>query len=311
MAQNSWPSPVHNSRAVSDTEYEKIAARFSDDGVWGVPTDTAIVAAGAGRSVDVRPDVFASVRGHAWYSGTTAVNLPISANASGSTRIDRVVLRLDRSAWTVRAVVREGTPGSPAPALVRQTGDTGVYEVLLANVTVLNGAASVSVSRAEMYIGSRVRPAHSSSKNPNPTFGELAAETDTGRLRMWNGSAWVTVYDAITDVEVKTTLAGWSSVVDPVLDRSNGVICLRLGQFSRSGNLAGPTDSRLPVLIPSAFRHPNRNAYTGVYITGARVGRITIYPDNHARAGQAWLSQKPDLTSADDVLANDVSWVRY
>lgn len=113
MAQDSWPSPAHNARAVTDTEYEKIAARFSDDGVYGVPSDAAAVAAGIGLSVDVRPGVYASVRGHAWSSGTAAVNLPVAANSSGQKRIDRVVLRLDRSDWTVRAVVKPGVAGVP------------------------------------------------------------------------------------------------------------------------------------------------------------------------------------------------------
>lgn len=114
MAQNSWPSPTYNARAVTDLEYEKLSARFSDDGIYGSPSDTAVVAAGVGLSVDVRANVYGSVRGRAWSSGTTAVNLPVASNSSGSTRIDWVVLRLDRSTWNVRAVIRQGTP-APAP----------------------------------------------------------------------------------------------------------------------------------------------------------------------------------------------------
>lgn len=33
VAQDSWPSPSHNGRAVTDTEYERMGARWSDDGV--------------------------------------------------------------------------------------------------------------------------------------------------------------------------------------------------------------------------------------------------------------------------------------
>lgn len=310
MAQNSWPSPAHNSRAVTDTEYEKIAARFSDDGVWGSPNDTAVVTPGAGLSVDVRSGVYGSVRGHAWYSGTSTVNLAIAANSSGSTREDLVVLRLDRSDWTVRAVVKQGTPGAGSPGIVQQTGDTGVFEVYVAVVTVLNGASAVSVKRNELYVGTRVRPLTSVTPNPLPLPGELQWETDTKHLSVYEGPARRTVYGYSGDVVVNATVAGWSIVVDSALERRSGNVHLRLGQFARTGgNLAGATDSRLPVLIPATYRHPTRNQYAIAYITGARIGRITIYPDNHAQAGQAVLTQKPDMTNADDVLPGSVSWV--
>lgn len=310
MAQDSWPSPSHNSRAVTDTEYEKIAARFSDDGVWANPTDTAVVSAGSGLSVNVRLGVYASVRGHAWYSGTSAVNLAIGANSSGSTRTDRVVLRLDRSDWTVRAVVKAGTPGSGAPTLTQQTGDTGVYEIPLARVTALNGASGVSVTREELYIGTRLRPCLSSARNPNPVLGEVAYETDTGRLVLWNGSAWGTAYDNSGSVSVDSSLSAWEITVESVLEKRSGNVHLRLGTFNRrGGSLAGPSDSRLPVLIPAAYRHASRNMYATAYITGADIGRLTIYPANHERAGQVWLTQKPDISNGDDVLPASVSWV--
>ncbi|MFB7162339.1 hypothetical protein [Streptomyces sp. NPDC056242] len=310
MAQDSWPSPAHNSRAVTDTEYEKIAARFSDDGIWGNPTDTAVVSAGSGLSVNVRLGLYGSVRGHAWYSGTSAVNLTIGANASGSTRVDRIVLRLDRSTWTVRAVPKAGTPGSGAPALTQQTGDTGVYEIPLARVTVLNGGSAVSVAREELYIGTRLRPCLSSARNPSPVLGEVAFETDTGRLILWNGSSWSTAYDSSGSVSADSALSAWEITVESVLEKRSGNVHVRLGTFKRKGGaLAGPTDARLPVLIPSAYRHPTRNMYAMAYITGAEVGRLTIYPANHSLAGQVWLTQKPDISNGDDVLPGAVSWV--
>jgi hypothetical protein len=310
VAQNSWPSPGHNDRNVTDTEYEKIASRFSDDGMYGTPADTAVISAGVGLSVDVRADVHASVRGHAWTSGTTTVNLAIAANVSGLTRIDRVVLRLDRSDWTVRAVVKEGTPGSGVPTLSQQTGDTGVYEIALAEVTILSGAGSVTVVRKELYIGSRVRPATSTTRNPIPAPGELAFETNTGIMRLWTGSSWSILSSSSGIVSASSPLSAWSIVVEPVLELRNGSVHLRLGQFKRTaGALDGATDSRLPVLIPSAYRHPTRNQYVTAYITGAKIGRITVYSSNTDRPGQVWLTQKPDISTGNDVLPGSASWV--
>jgi hypothetical protein len=311
VAQDSWPSPAHNSREVTDPEYEKIAARFSDDGVWGTPKDTAVVAAGGGLSVNVRSGVYGSVRGHAWYSGTSAVSLSIGSNSSGSTRTDRVVLRLDRAAWTVRAVVKAGTPGSGAPALTQQTGDSGVYEIPLARVTVLNGASAVSVTREELYIGTRLRPCTASARNPLPVLGETAYEVDTGRLILWNGSSWSTAYSSSGIVSCDSTLSAWQITVESVLEMRSGNVHLRLGTFKRAGGaLDNSTDARLPVMIPAAYRHPTRTLYTIAYITGAKIGRISIYPSNHdTRAGQVWLTQKPNVVNGDDIMPGQASWV--
>lgn len=311
MAQDSWPSPAHNSRAVTDTEYEKIAARFSDDGVWGEPADTAVCSAGTGLSVNVRLGVYGSVRGHAWTSGTSTVALTIAANASGSTRTDRIVLRLDRSAWTVRAVVVQGTPGAGAPALTQQTGDTGTYEVPLATVSVPNGASSVTVTRTEQYIGSRIRPCTSTTRPVNPQRGDVVFETNTGRWVGWDGSTWGALYESSGVVGVSSSVAGWAVSVEPVVEAINGTVHLRLGSFERTGAAIGrATDSRLPVSIPAAYRPPSRNQYVMAYITGGGLARITIYADNDTtgRTGQCWLTQKDDIANGDFVQPASVSW---
>ncbi|MFF9279504.1 hypothetical protein [Streptomyces griseosporeus] len=309
MAQDSWPSPAHNSRAVTDAEYERVAQRFSDDGVYGTPADPAVITAGTGLSVDVRANVAASVRGHAWSSGTTTVNLPVAANASGSTRVDWVVLRLDRSAWTVRAVIRQGTPGAGAPALVQDQGDTGFYEIPLAQVTVLSGAVSVTVTRAELYVGARIRPCTSTTRNPNPVRGEGCFETDTGRVRIWDGSAWVGAVDQSGEVIVNSPVTAWKWTVDSVLQRRNGVVTLRLGWFQRTGG--APTGAvRLPVLIPSAYLHPNRDQYVLCYVTGTGLARATISSRASDTPGQVWLTQYPAIAKDDFVLpSSGVSWV--
>ncbi|MFZ4143397.1 hypothetical protein ACOZDZ_22095 [Streptomyces griseoincarnatus] len=309
MAQASWPSPAHNSRAVTDIENEKMAARWSDDGIYGTPADTAVVTAGTGHSVAIAADVYGSVRGHAWTSGTTGDTLAVSANASGSTRIDRVVLRLDRSTWTVRAVVKEGTPGAGAPALTQDTGDTGVYEVPVAEVSILSGAGSVTVTRRELYVGTRLRPGTSTTRNPNPLPGELVYETNTSILRMWDGSAWRSVYQVSETTNVDSPLSAWEMVASSAYDRSGSTITLRAGTFQRKGsNLAAGSDSRLPVLLPASARHPFLQLQFPVYLTGARIGNVTVYPANHSRAGQVWLTQHPGVDSGDNINSVTMTW---
>lgn len=314
MAQGSWPSPGHNARAVTDVEYEKVAAHFSDDGIYGTPADDPVVAPGNGLAVNIRAGVYGSLRGHAWTSGATGDTLAIAANASGQTRIDRVVLRLDRSTWTVRAVVKQGTPGGGVPGLSQSTGDTGTYEIALAEVSILSGAGSVTVTRKELYVGSRVRPCTSSTRNPIPATGELLFEVDTGRVVQWTGSGWRIVSDDSGVVNVNSPVSAWEATVDSVLEMRNGVVCLRLGSFRRAaGTLNGTDDSRLPVLIPDRYLHPTRDQYIIGYTTGAEACRMQIYSKastNTQRRGQLWLVNHPAIGTNEFVLPQSgVSWV--
>ncbi|WP_232788698.1 hypothetical protein [Streptomyces odonnellii] len=296
---------------MTDVEYEQIAAHFSGDGVYGTPLDPPVITAGIGLTVNVAADVFASLRGHAWTSGTTGDSLDIAANSSGQTRVDRVVLRLDRSTWTVRAVVKQGTPGAGPPVLTTGTGFT-TYEALLANATVAAGATSVTVTRGERYVGSRMRPCVSTAlTNPNTAPGDLLWEVDTGRILFHDGQALRTIYSASGIVTVDSPLTGWSIGTTSVLEERNGTVSLRLGSFTRTaGTLTNTTPSRLPVLIPADYRHATRDQYIICYITGARIGRITIYSKASDTPGQVWLTQHPGVPTDNNVLSNSgVSWV--
>ncbi|MET8826517.1 hypothetical protein ABZX40_28320 [Streptomyces sp. NPDC004610] len=311
MAQDSWPNAGHNDRSVTDSEYEVMAARFSDDGVYGDPGDPAVATAGVGLTVNIRAGVQGSLRGHGWESGTTTVPLAVDANTSGQTRVDWAVLRLDRSDWTVRAAIRKGTPGAGAPALVQSEGDTGAYEIPLARVTLLSGAGSVTVARAELYAGTRVRPCTSATRNPAARPGEIAFETDTRRLILWNGSGWQRVSDDSGVIVVDSPLSAWDSTVQSVLQLRNSAVHLRLGSFERTAwTLPNTDESRLPVLIPAAYRHPSRDQYVIAYISGAQIGRGILYSAASDRPGQLWLTNKPEIARGESVLpVSGISWV--
>ncbi|MYU21189.1 hypothetical protein, partial [Streptomyces sp. SID8352] len=234
---------------MSDVEYEQLARFFSGAGVYGSPADPAVVRAGVGLTVTVRPDVFASVHGHCWTSGTTGDTLAIDPNTSGQARVDRVILRLSRTTWTVRAVVKKGTPGGGPPALA--TGpEFPNYETLLGNVTVPPGALSVTVTRGERYVGRTIRVGTSTAQtNPNPEVGDITWETDTKRLRIYDGAKTITLYEAAGTVIVTAPQSGWAVEADSVLDYAAGQVNLRLGTFQRTGGEVAPAaESRLPVL---------------------------------------------------------------
>lgn len=307
MAQDSWPSPAHNARAVTDTEYERIAARFSDDGVYGTPADPPAVSAGTGLSVDVRAEVAASLRGHAWYSGTTAVTLPIAANASGQPRVDRTVLQLDRSAWTVRAVIRQGSPGSGPPALVQDQGATGLYEIPLARVTVPTGASTVTVARDELYVGSRSRPCTSKTLPPTPMPGERAYETDTGIERMWTGSAWVITYQDTGEIPLGAGYDTWQTAAANVGRLLNGVVTLRIAKTRIKSPLAvTDTDGSLVATVPPTLRPLSPNHFFGCQFSGGHAARVEVRTD-----GGIWVKAVSETVPVNNGLFQTMTYIRW
>lgn len=309
MAEESYPSPDHNDRNVTDLEYERLAARFSDDGVYGDPRDDDVVTPGTGLSVNIRPDVAASVRGHGWYSGSTTSSVPLSANLSSQPRIDWIVLRLNRADWTVKAAAVEGAPGAGAPALTQQTGDAGVYEIPLAQARILGGASSVTVERAELYVGARCRPCKSTTRNPHPRLGEQCLETDTGRTMQWDGTSWQVLRSYTDAFSVDSPLSAWAVSIESTLEERSGTVTLRLGSWQRkSGTLGWETEARLPVLIPAAYRHKYRAQYASGYTSGTNAARITVFAANTDRPGQVWLTQKTDIAKSDYVWGSNISW---
>lgn len=196
MAQASWPSPTYNSRAVSDAEYERIHP-LTTDGIFGSSADPAVVYAdGSGMTVKIRANKYGLVRGHAWASGPTEFSLTIANNPGSQTRFDIPVLRLDRATWNVTAAIRQGSPGGGLPALIRNDGTTGLWEIPLGEVTVAGNATTIlsgHVKRREYWHGSPVRECTQTTRPLWAGPGEIWYETDTGRWIGWSSQAgqWV------------------------------------------------------------------------------------------------------------------------
>lgn len=68
-------------------------------------------------------------------------SVPIAANASGSTRIDIIVLESDYTAQTVRIDVVQGTPGAGLPALTQSAGT--IWQIPLAYLTLASGYVTI------------------------------------------------------------------------------------------------------------------------------------------------------------------------
>ncbi len=196
MSDDSWPSPAHSSGAVTTAEYEQKFAPVLPEGIVGLHSDTAAVYGdSSGRQVKVRANRWGMVRGFEWYSGTVDFTVAIAANSSGSTRIDRIVLRIDRGDnFKVRVAVRQGTAGAGLPALVQNVGssylNSGTYEIALAHVTVVNGASSISASDV-VYVAPLIQ-----SNNSGQPLGIIGGNKWVGSGLLAGGTAYFSTNQA-------------------------------------------------------------------------------------------------------------------
>lgn len=293
MAQSSWPDPA-NGRVVTERQYELLAARFSDNGLYWQPGDAAPIYADGtgGRVVKVRADIYGSVRGYGWQSGSTGDTLAVAANATGATRQDRVVLRLTRADWTVRMAVKTG--GTTLPPLTRDTGDSGVFEEHVAAVAVPNGATSLTagtVTARPTAVGSRIRPQYSTDRTPNPNLGDIAFDSDLGQWIGWSGSAWKLIGTEDSGDVAITRGAKWRAD-GPNLVRSVGStvsidLNLLFGEALNEVISRGSVNDLLVATIPAAFR-PSRYKFFLVSTGGAgETVRLQVQTDGKITAFQA------------------------
>jgi hypothetical protein len=127
---------------------------------YEVTAGNMAVTAGTGLQVLVAEGA-ALVDGHV-YRCTSQTALAISANSSGSTRVDRIVIRFTREGQAeegkCQLVVSEGVAGSGAPAVQKSSS---TWELSLATVSVSSGAtgfisANITDTRTYCQQGSAV-----------------------------------------------------------------------------------------------------------------------------------------------------------
>jgi hypothetical protein len=137
-------SAFHNGFQIGDAKYytaeafHKYLMRiYLAEGGYVVPSgssDTLGVSFVAGQTVAVAAGS-AFVAG-VYYNNSASLNVVLEDNPAGTNRIDRIIIRVDWAAQTVRIVAKRGTASSTpvAPSLTQNIGD--IYEVSLAAVVV-------------------------------------------------------------------------------------------------------------------------------------------------------------------------------
>lgn len=197
----------------------------------------------------------AAIRG-AMYSNTADVTLAITSNSSGSTRIDRVVLRNDRAhagGGQISPVVIIGTPGAGAPAITQTVGD--IWDLTLAQVTVVSGATGINpgdVSDERQYLPQRIHICDTRYATPavDGSKGRMFFDKNpaVNTYIITNGTAWA---------QIQTVVAGTAAVSYDSSTWGAGSVTARKStatvQFTVNVNTLGIT-SGLVCTIPVGYR---------------------------------------------------------
>lgn len=255
MAETSGPFDASD---LTEADWE-LMLQYLVDGVLDVPGGTKLKASASGavtRGVDITAGT-GLIAGH-WYKNSATLTVSSSANAAGASRIDRGVLRLDRSGNAVTVEVLTGTAGSPSPPAL--TDNTSVTEKPLWRWTVAPGAAGVtSLVDERQFLGALPRAFTSTNRPLNPRIATIGPETDTGRWLGWNGSQFDLLYEDTdwTSLSMNGPDGGaWTANNVCRVRKINNVVHLRIA-VKRWNNSSLPTsdDGSQPINLPSAY-HP-------------------------------------------------------
>jgi hypothetical protein len=199
VAENSWP--FYGSET-TEAQFSKWARNFARNGIISGLNITP----GAGMQISVSSGS-AIVQG-LFYENTTSLTRAIATAPGSGSRVDKVVLRLDQTANTITVAVTSA-------ALVQ---NDSTWEFEIGTVTVTAGAASVTtgmISEPRPSIGLRAIP-YSTSKRPTPPDAvALGIDTDTKRLELWIGGAWVNLSSLANMAGVLPVASGGTGKTTP------------------------------------------------------------------------------------------------
>lgn len=251
------------------------------DGVDGWPGSTAmqVTPAAGGTAVSVAPGT-AGVRGFVIVI-TAAEQVPVPG-ADAQTRVDRVTLRLDRSANTLKPFLVPGTPGAGAPAFTR---DSNTWDLPLYQVT-RSTTGALSVKDERDWRDARFQLCESTNRPSFPRFGDFAFETDTLRLIRYDGATWRVWFGPEDTGEIALEAGGFWKI-SPGLTiagrRLNGWVRVRIALTRTTNTLHTSDTDGSPLLtpLPPSLR-PNVVEYGRASLSGRSSAELIINTSGEA-----------------------------
>lgn len=287
MAETSYP--IADGEGVTEYAYEKLMAQVA--GVGRVNLASGVGGSGVasignklvygdstGRQVKIKPNEAFIFRGFRWESGTEVIVRPLDVNTSGKTRIDRIVLRLDRSDWTVRLATIKGTPADVpvAPQWTSNYGATGVHDVPIGRATVrsntgsgLPSLAAADVIDESTWLAPTAHVGFSDWMNRALPAGEIYTSPDNGRMWAGLGTSEAAIVGERGPFTKLAAAGGWTAD-NLYAQRVNGWTFFQ-GYITLNVADRAPHTDMLVCTIPPLYR-PVRNFFFHVGMSPGQVG---------------------------------------
>jgi hypothetical protein len=170
MAERGFPFDNGPGSTITELDWSNMARMWQDDG-QAIPdlNDTGCKITSLGEANTIYAEA-----GNAWIAGHRYENsskLPITfpTNSSSNPRIDRVVLRVDRTLNTIGVAVLTGTP-AVSPVAPATTNNDLIYEQTLALYTLPAGASTIAqanITDTRRPIGKRINTIQGTIGSPN------------------------------------------------------------------------------------------------------------------------------------------------
>lgn len=203
MAEDSWPASGRAGGAVTVVEHQLLAGNWAGCGVVGA-SDLSVSTSAAQSQVLISTGTGA-MQGTV-YTNNQQLALAVPSNNSGSTRVDRAVIRLNKATGAANAFVIQGTPGAGAPGT---SNDNSYFDLPLARYTVVSGQLPTAPVDERRFLGGD----STASASGNPPVGAIRTghrwyQTDTATDYLWNGASWVAAVPTLP-TPTQTNLSGY------------------------------------------------------------------------------------------------------
>lgn len=253
---------VSNDRLYTADQMNMPYKRLVSNGIFAQPDGTASldfqVLALSGMTVNVQPGN--AICGDKWVENDAAVPVEVSGNTSVNSRIDSIILQVDRTmaGRAASIVYRQGTAAATpaAPALVNSGG---IYELRLANITVAPSASGIAQGSITDCRGS----------SDCPWITSLIQQVDTSTL--------FTQYQAAYQAQLEHFYDQWNAFFEQLsedLTVSTNILVMR-NEYTASGS-----ETAIPIGIDG---YEKSSDILQVYINGlmAQEGVFyTVDPDS-------------------------------
>jgi len=215
MAQISYPFDGGTGATITEQQWSNMAGIWQDDGVVaGDPSSMSLKVTTLGE-----PGVIYVETGQAYIAGfyyelTNQLAVGVPENDEDDSRIDLVILRLDKSSNGIEVAYKEGIPASsPVPPTLEN--DSSVRELALAQIRMGPHSSSVPNTEPQLvdkrsYIGKRVRPSEDGNAVPvgnvfyKPSEDRFYVKRIAGYESVSTGNAGTTVCTSTTRPEYPT-----------------------------------------------------------------------------------------------------------